>query len=408
VCGSQNRGRLENFVSWIEHDITGKVRARAAGYHTLASKLFSPAAWRSKSLIQIRNRREEKSLITIRDVANQSGFSVTTVSMVLNDGPAATRISPSTRSHIWKIATRLGYRPNLFARSLRSQRSHTIGVIVFDITDAYCTQILRGIENHLRHSGYFPITTDLQNDRSQFQRCVDLLLGRRVEGIIAIANPVYLDTSLLGELSERFIPAVVIGRELQRGPVSSIVVDNELGTRQAIQHLYDLGHNRIAFLKGPKILVDSHQRWRGIEGFARDAGLTIDPRLVLELKGRNSTYAEGCALTEELLHRHSNFSALVAFDDLTACAAIRALTKAGRQVPKDCSVVGFDDLPSSAFYNPPLTTVQQQLEMQGSLGAEIVEELIRAVVEKRAPAAKHRKVAPKLITRDSTCPASVS
>ncbi len=347
-------------------------------------------------------------MVTIRDVAGESGFSVTTVSMVLNDGPAATRISSRTRSHIWKIAKRLGYRPNLFARSLRSQRSQTIGVVVFDITDAYCTQILRGIENHLRSSGYFPITTDLQNDRSQFHRCIDLLLARRVEGIIAIANPVHLDTELLAERAGHDIPAVVIGRELERGPLSSIVVDNEAGTRQALQHLYELGHSRIAFIKGPKILVDSQQRWHGLESFAHEVGLKIDPNLVLQIKGRNSSYIEGCELTEELLRRRREFTALVAFDDLTACAAIRSLTKAGRRVPKDCSVVGFDDLPGSAFYNPPLTTIQQQLEMQGSLGAEIIEELVRATVEKRRATAKHRKVSPKLMVRDSTCPASGS
>jgi LacI family transcriptional regulator len=325
--------------------------------------------------------------------------------MVLNAGPAANRISGRTRTRIWKVARRLGYRPNLFARSLRSRRSHTIGVVVFDITDAYCTQILRGIENRLRPSDYFPIVTDLQNDRSQFQRCVDMLLGRRVEGFIAIANPVHLDTALLAEFAERDIPAVVIGRELRRGPISSIVVDNEAGAREAIQHLYEFGHRRIAFIKGPSILVDSQQRWRGIEKFARGVGLRIDPRLVLEIQGRNSTYAEGCELTEELLRRGYNFTALVAFDDLTACAAIRALTKAGRRVPQDCSVVGFDDIPGAEFNNPPLTTVQQQLEMQGSLGAEIVEEMIRATAEKRAAQAKYRKVSPKLIVRESTCPA---
>lgn len=347
-------------------------------------------------------------MTTIRDVAQESGFSVTAVSMVLNGGPSAARISNRTRTRIWQAARKLGYRPNLFARSLRSQRSQTIGVIVFDITDAYCTQILRGIENHLRSSGYFPITTDLQNDRSQFPRCVDLLLARRVEGIIAIANPVFLDTELLAEHAERKTPAVVIGRDLDRGAVSSIVVDNEAGTRQALQHLYELGHSRIAFIKGPKILVDSQQRWRGLEKFARDVGLKIDPSLVLEIKGRNSSYVEGCELTEELLRRGREFTALVAFDDLTACAAIRSLTKAGRRVPKDCSVVGFDDLPGSEFYNPPLTTVQQQLEMQGSLGAEIIEELIGATLEKRTAVTRHRKVAPKLIVRDSTCTASVS
>jgi LacI family transcriptional regulator len=347
-------------------------------------------------------------MTTIRDVAQESGFSVTAVSMVLNGGPSAARISSRTRTRIWQAARKLGYRPNLFARSLRSQRSQTIGVIVFDITDAYCTQILRGIENHLRSSGFFPITTDLQNDRSQFQRCVDLLLARRVEGIIAIANPVFLDTDLLAEHAERSVPAVVIGRDLHQGPVSSIVVDNEAGTRQALEHLYQLGHSRIAFIKGPKILVDSQQRWRGLENFARDVGLKIDPNLVLEIKGRNSSYVEGCELTEELLRRGREFTALVAFDDLTACAGIRSLTKAGRRVPKDCSVVGFDDLPGSEFYNPPLTTVQQQLEMQGSLGAEIIEELIAARLEKRAAVTKHRKVSPKLMVRDSTCAASIS
>ena len=343
-------------------------------------------------------------MITIRDVAGESGFSVTTVSMVLNNGPGGNRISQRTRTRIWEVARRLGYRANLHARSLRSNRSQTLGVMVFDLTDPYCTQILRGIQNHIRGSGLFPIVSDLQDDRSQFQPCLDMLLGRRVEGIIAIANPLYLDSKLLSEFSERQIPAVVIGRELSNVPVSSVVVDNAAGTRLALQHLYSLGHSRIAFIKGPAILVDSVQRWQGLENFSREAGLKLDPRLILQIQGRNSTFSEAHELTEELLRNRPDFTALVAFDDLTACAAIRALSKAGRRVPKDCSVVGFDDIPSAAFYNPPLTTVHQQLELQGSLGAEIIEDLIRGAREKRAVQPKHRKVAPKLAVRDSTCP----
>ena len=343
-------------------------------------------------------------MVTIRDVAGKSGFSVTTVSMVLNAGTAAERISPTTRTHIWRVARRLGYRPNLFARSLRSQRSHTIGVIVFDITDPYCTQILRGIENRLRPAGYFPIVTDLQNDRGQFQRCIDMLLGRRVEGLVAIANPIHLDTALLAEFAQRDTPVVVIGRELQRGPISSIVADNEAGTRQAIQHLYELGHRKIAFVRGPKILVDSVQRWRGIQTFCKEAGLNIDSRLVLQIKGQNSSYGEACELTEELLRRRSGFTAVVAFDDLTACAVIRSLTKAGHRVPQDFSVVGFDDIPASEFYNPPLTTVRQQLYLQGSLGAEMIEDLIGAIARKRRVLGKHRKVSPTLIVRESSGP----
>ena len=343
-------------------------------------------------------------MITIREVAGESGFSVTTVSMVLNNGAGVDRISQRTRKRIWEVARQLGYRPNLHARSLRSNRSQTLGVMVFDLTDPYCTQILRGIQNHIRPSGLFPIVTDLQDDRSQFQTCLDMLLGRRVEGIISIANPLYLDSKLLSEFSDRNIPAVVIGRELSNVPVSSVVVDNAAGTRLAIQHLYDLGHSKMAFIKGPDILVDSIQRWQGLESFAAEVGLEFD--LSSSLRSRDGTQPFG-KLTSSRRNccGASRFTALITFDDLSACAAIRALSKAGKRVPEDCSVVGFDDIPSAAFYNPPLTTVHQQLEMQGSLGAEIVEQLIRAAVEERTMPPKHRKVIPKLVVRDSTCPA---
>ncbi|HMK23403.1 MAG TPA: LacI family DNA-binding transcriptional regulator [Terriglobales bacterium] len=347
-------------------------------------------------------------MITIREVAGESGFSVTTVSMVLNNGAGVGRIPERTRNRIWEVARRLGYQPNLHARSLRSNRSQTLGVMVFDLTDPYCTQILRGIQNHIRPSALFPIVTDLQDDRSQFKTCLDMLLGRRVEGIICIANPLYLDSKLLSEFSERNIPAVVIGRELSNVPISSVVVDNAAGTRLAIQHLYGLGHTRMAFIKGPDILVDSIQRWQGLESFAEEVGLEIDPQLIVQIKGRDSTFREAYELTEELLRRRSRFTAMIAFDDLSACAAIRALMKAGRRVPEDCSVVGFDDIPSATFYNPPLTTIEQQLEMQGSLGAEIVEHLIRAAAEERSLPPKHRKIVPKLVVRDSTCPAGKS
>jgi len=344
-------------------------------------------------------------MVTIRDVAGESGVSVTTVSMVLSNGPSARRISDRTRRRIWKTANRLGYRPNLFARSLRSKRSQNLGVVVFDITDPYCAQILRAIETHVRASGYSPVLADMQNDRAQFQRCLDTLFERRVEGIVALANWTHLETKLYAEICKRNIPAVVIGRELIGHPISSVVVDNAAGTRQVLQHLYELGHNKIAFIRGPKTFIDSAERWGGLESFAREVGLKLDPELVVEIKGRNSTYGEGYQLAEQLVRQRPSFTALVAFDDLTACAAIRALTKFGRVVPRDCSVVGFDDIPSSAFYNPPLTTIQQQLELQGSLGAEIVEELIRASVEKRTVMPRHRKVTPRLIVRESSCPA---
>jgi LacI family transcriptional regulator len=362
---------------------------------------------------QRRGKQPEKEVppssttVTLREVAGECGFSITTVSMVLNASatPAASRISPATRERVWKAASRLGYRPNLFARSLRKQRSKTVGVVVFDITDPYCTQILRGIETYLQPAGYFPIVTDLQNERSQFDTCLDMLLGRRVEGIIAIANPMYLDSSLLSEFVDRQVPAVVIGRELKQTSLCSVAVDNESGAKLAMKHLYQLGHRHIACIKGPQALVDSMQRWRGIETFAKRVGLRLDSSCVRQIKGLNSTYSEGCEITSEMLMTCPEFTALVAFDDLTACGAIRALTKAGRRVPEDCSVVGFDDLPSAAFYNPPLTTVRQLLDTQGSLGAQLLKERIEAAAEKRSVPGKHQKVAPVLVQRESTGPA---
>jgi len=344
-------------------------------------------------------------MVTIRDVAGESGVSVTTVSMVLNNGPDAQRISEPTRKRIWKVASRLGYRPNLFARSLRSSRSRSLGLLAFDITDPYCAQIVRAVEAHLQSCGYFPVLADLRNDRAQFERCLDMLLGQQVEGIIAIANWIHLENKLLAEISKRNLPAVMISRDLTGHPISSVMGDNEAGTREALRHLHELGHSRIAFIKGPRAFVDSAQRWRGLESYAREVGLKLNPNLIVEIKGRNSTHAEGYELTRLLLERDPTFTALVAFDDLTACAAIRALTKSGRRVPESCSVVGFDDIPSSEFYNPALTTIHQKLELQGSLAAEIIDELIRASLEKRVVQPKHRKITPRLIIRESTGPA---
>jgi LacI family transcriptional regulator len=347
-------------------------------------------------------------MVTIKEVAGKSGVSITTVSMVLNDGPSARRISEPTRRRIWKVANRLGYRPNIFARSLRSNRSRSIGIVTFDITDPYCAQILRAIETQLQSSGYFPALADLQNDRTQFQRCLDRVLERRVEGVIVIAGWAHLEIDLRGGISGKNLPAVMVGKELKGQTIGSVVTDNEAGARLALQHLDKLGHRKIAVIKGPKTLTDSALRWNGLESYAREAGLWLDPALVVELKGRNSTYTEGCELTEELLQRDHEFTGLIAFDDLTACAAIRALTKSGRQVPTDCSVVGFDDIPNAAFYNPPLTTIHQQLEVQGTLAAEMVEESIRGALEKRSPTTRHRKVAPQLVIRESTCAAPLA
>ena len=141
-------------------------------------------------------------MVTIRDVAKESGFSSTTVSIVLNNAPLARYIPAATKKRIERAAKKLGYRPNLFARSLRSKRSHTVGVMVFDMTDPYCTLVLRGIENSLYQSSFLPILTDMHNERSRFERYLEMLLDRRVEGLIVVANWLFLDINLLADLEK--------------------------------------------------------------------------------------------------------------------------------------------------------------------------------------------------------------
>jgi LacI family transcriptional regulator len=345
-------------------------------------------------------------MVTIRDVARESGFSSTTVSIVLNNAPLARYIPPATKKRIERAAKKLGYRPNLFARSLRSRRSHTVGVMVFDMTDPYCTLILRGIENSLYQASYLPILTDVHNERSRFERYLEMMLDRRVEALIVLANWLFVDIDVLADLEKSSIPTAMIGRELKTGSISSVTVDNEIGAYAGVEHLYSLGHREIAFIRGPKTLGDSAPRWKGVRNFARTSGLELDERLIVDLpESRDpiSSFEAGFKLTEELIHRKHRFTALMAFDDMTAFGAIRALAKAGLRVPDQCSVIGFDDIANSSLYTPPLTTVRQPMETMGSMAVSVVLDGISAVLEKREIAAVHRKVVPELAVRESTC-----
>jgi LacI family transcriptional regulator len=345
------------------------------------------------------------AVITIRDVAKESGFSSTTVSIVLNDAPLARYIPPATKKRIEKAAKKLGYRPNMFARSLRSKRSHTIGVMVFDMTDPYCTLILRGIENTLYQSSYLPILTDVHNEGSRFERYLEMLLDRRVEALIVLANWLFVNIDVLADLEKSSIPSVMIARELQTDTVSSVIVDNEMGAHSAIEHLHSLGHRKIAFIRGPKTLADSAPRWQGIRSFAKSTGLALDPRLIVDLPESGdpiSSFEAGYKLTEELIKQKRPFTALMAFDDMTAFGAIRALAKAGLRVPEHCSVIGFDDVAASSLYTPALTTIRQPMEAMGAMAANLAIEGINAVLEKREISAVHRKMAPELAVREST------
>ncbi len=355
-------------------------------------------------------RTQRSQHVTLMDVARASGFSASTASIVLNEAPLSQHVAEKTKERIRSTAKALGYRPDIFAQSLRRRRTHTIGVMIFDISDPFCTLILRGIEKAVDPTTYLPIIMDAHNERKQFERYLAMLLERRVEGLIVVANWLFAEIDLLPEVTRHNIPMVVVGRDLFESSISSVIVDNEAGGYAALEHLFTLGHRRIAFLRGPAKLKDSDQRWDGMRRFARENKLRIDARLVRQLTGSSdptSGFEGGYQLTCELIDGQVPFTALVAFDDLTALGAVRAMRKAGRSVPAECSVIGFDDVPPAALTSPSITTIRQPMERMGALAAEWMLELLHAGPEGVESPARRSRLAPLLVMRESTSGAAL-
>ena len=350
-------------------------------------------------------RKNKSTHVTLADVARASGFSTSTVSIVLNCAPLSRYVAAKTKEHIRKKAASMGYYPNAMARSLSRRRSQTIGVLVFDISDPFCMSLLRGIERTLYATAYLPIIMNADNCPEQFDRYLDMLIGLRVEGLIVVANWLFAEIDTLSKIEMNRIPIIVVGRDLTPGSIRSVVVDNEAGGYAAIQHLYSLGHRKIVTLRGPRKMDDSSRRWKGIQRFAAEVGLHLDPRLTFQLPALMdpaSNFEGGLRLTGELIDAKIDFSAILAFDDLTALGAMRALWMAGRRVPNDCSVIGFDDVPQAALCSPAITTIHQPLLDMGSLAANLVLDAIAAPKPASAQANLLHLLPPALVERDST------
>jgi LacI family transcriptional regulator len=238
-----------------------------------------------------------------------------------------------------------------------------------------------------------------------------MMLERRVEGLIVIANWLFGEFDSLADVKRDQIPTVGVGRDLTASSVRSLQVDNEAGGYAAARHLYDLGHREIAVLRGPSELADSERRWQGIQRFATEAGFSLAPRRIRQLPPAvepTSGFQEGVRLTSAMIKERVKFTAMLAFDDLTALGAIRALRQAGRHVPEDCSVIGFDDVPHAALSTPGLTTIRQPMEQMGSLAAEwVLESLDTPKPPQRGARSPGLSgtlhlLPPELVVRDST------
>ena len=342
---------------------------------------------------------------TLADVARETGLSRSTISLVLNNAPLSKNLAAQTKMRVVEVAQRLNYRPDAFARSLRKRQSIAIGIMVFNLSDPYCTRIVEGIEEKITLGGYLPLMMDAHNKRLHFERYLSLLLEHRIEALIVIANWLYIDIAMIKNLNRHGIPVGVIGVEMQEESIASFLVDNELGGELALEHLYSLGHRKIAFVRGPKGLFDSSRRWKGMRRFAKKHNLELCKEWIVDLPRStdpNSGFFEGKAQLVRMLAKHPGFTAVVAFDDLTAFGIVGALCSAGLSVPGDCSVIGFDDVPYSEMFNPGLTTIRQPMIEMGKVAAEWILEAVKDPTRLRTGKAHIMRLEPSVVIRNST------
>ncbi|MGB6670693.1 MAG: LacI family DNA-binding transcriptional regulator [Candidatus Acidiferrum sp.] len=338
------------------------------------------------------HHRENKK-VTLKTVAKHLGLAAGTVSATLNNSPAARSIPEHTKKRILAAAQELNYRPDFFARTLRVKRTFTIGVIAEEIGDAYGSQVISGIEKYLTRQNYFFLTVVHRHDPKLLAAYSQMLAERGVEGIITV------DTSILAEPS---LPTVAVAGHRQIAGVTNIVLHHKRAARLALEHLKALGHEEIAFIQGQVFSSDSEDRWNAITEAAADLEIRVRPELTVRIDSTVSTPEVGFPVTKELLARKLPFTALFAYNDISAIGAIWALREAGLHVPRDVSIVGFDDIPGAAFADPGLTTVRQPLVRMGEIAAQT----LVSRIEEREGYVAEIAIEPELVVRDSTARAA--
>ena len=342
--------------------------------------------------------------VNLKMLAEYLQLSQTTISLVLNNSPSAKSIPQETRQRVLDAAEKLNYRPNYFARSLRQSRSLSVGVLAPDLSEGYFTRVMSGVVEELTLSKYFYFTACHDWRPELMEEYPRMLVERAVDGFLLLNTPAELEVP---------VPVVAISSHGSEPNVTHIVVDHQKAAELALEHLYRLGHRRIAFMRGPKEIPDSEFRWEGIEQSASTLGLTLDQELVTRIYAGNGSgsWSEktghhpmspeiGYIPMKQLLEKTRDFTAVFCFNDIAAIGATRALIEAGLTVPGDVSVVGFDDIQSAAFCTPSLTTVRQPLNEMGKMGARIL--LDRIANPEKTELTAEIVLQPELVIREST------
>jgi LacI family transcriptional regulator len=327
--------------------------------------------------------------VTIREVARRAGVSVATVSRVVNGkGP----ILDETRERVQAVARQLRYVPHGAARSLITRRTSTVGVLLPDIHGEFFSEIIRGIDLAARRRGHHLLVSSSHSERAEIEAALRAMRGR-VDGLIAMCPDIRAQ-DLRRNLPEA-LPVVLLNCSADGRSVDSISIDNHGGAYEMVRHLADLGHRRIAHIRGAPGNHDARERLRGYRaGMAAFAG-TARPEL--EIEGDFSDEA-GYVAGKRLLEAKNPVSAIFAANDAMAIGCLAALVEAGRRVPGDFALAGFDDIPIARFMTPPLTSVRVSI---ADLGARALERLLHAVSLKNRHERRHETVPTTLVIRNS-------
>jgi LacI family transcriptional regulator len=333
---------------------------------------------------------------TLRDVAAAARVHPATASRALNPQTRAL-VSEQTALRVTEAAAALGYRPNPVARSLRTRRSQTIGVLIPDLNNPLFPPMVRGLEDGLTAAGYVALLGNTDGDTGKEQAIFEQMRARHVDGFVLATA--HTDDPVLAEAARDQLPVVLMNRLDPQHDFSSVSVDNEQGMRMSVAHLVALGHTQIAHLAGPSQVSTGEGRRRGyLEGLKT---ANLEPAEDLVVAATAYTVEEGIRCCRELLgrrNRGAGFTAIAVANDMLAVGCLTALDEAGLQCPDDLSLVGFNDMPFVDRLRPALTTIRFP---HYQLGTEAAQLLLERVSTPEAPV-KIRYVDPELVVRAST------
>lgn len=327
------------------------------------------------------------SQVTLQDVAAAAGVSAQTVSRVVNQRP---EVADETRFRVWEVIRRLGYQPNITARTLVSRRSQVLGVITLPLDDYFRAQVIAGLEKEARAQGYACQLSFIQGSLEDLPALIDGMVGRQVDGI-ALLTPTRFD---MPDLSLN-CPVVTVAHPLDSPCALNVDVDNVDGAYQAIHHLLQLGHRRIGQVSGPLDWTAAADRVEGARRALAEFQVENRPEQLAECAGW--TLHDGYEAVRALLAAVPDLTAIFCHNDWMALGAYRALRDAGKRIPDDVSVVGYDDQPMSEFLDPPLTSIRQPSEGLGRLMAQ----LVLAAIERPEPWRQEMLVPAELVVRES-------